>query len=75
MKLKNVKVGQRVKIKKRVGLRGMYSFTLHKGSECFDAVVTRLDLEDNAYPVLVKLNSGRCTWGKAEDLKLIEDAE
>ena len=75
MKLKNVKVGQRVKIKKRVGLRAMYSFTLREDREYFDAVVTRLDLGDTACPVLVKLNSGRCTWGNAEDLKLIEDAE
>ena len=74
MKLKNVKVGQRVKIKKRVGLRKYTSFTLWQDSERFDAVVVQIDLGDSC-PIEVELKSGRCTWGDAEDLKLIKDAE
>ena len=74
MKLKNVKVGQRVKIKKRVGLNRYISFTVKDESERFDAVVVQVDLGDSC-PVEVRLNSGRCTWGNAEDLKLIKDAE
>ena len=74
MKLKNVKVGQRVKIKKRVGLNRYISFTVKDESERFDAVVVQIDLGDSC-PIEVKLNSGRCTWGNAEDLKLIKDAE
>ena len=74
MKLKNVKVGQRVKIKKRVGLQKYSSFTLRDDSERFDAVVVQIGSGDSC-PVEIKLNSGRCTWGDAEDLKLIKDAE
>ena len=74
MKLKNVKVGQRVKIKKRVGLQKYISFTLRDDSERFDAVVVQLDSGDSC-PVEIKLNSGRRTWGNATDLKLIEDVQ
>lgn len=74
MKLKNVKVGQRVKIKKRVGLREYTSFTLWDDNERFDAVVVQIDSGDSC-PIEVKLKSGRCTWGNAEDLKLIEDVQ
>ena len=74
MKLKNVKVEQRVKIKKRVGLNRYISFTVKDESERFDAVVVQVDLGDSC-PVEVRLNSGRCTWGEAEDLKLIEDVK
>lgn len=73
MKLKNVKVGQRVKIKKRVGFNNQDTFTIENKSQRYGKV---LAVDYGAWPVRFEPDDSPVwTRGNAEDLKLIEDVQ
>ena len=73
MKLKNVKVGQTVKIKRYVGVNSQTTFTRLRG-ESRVAVVHSLK-RLGCWDVQLELSSGNTTYGYAKDIKLIEDVD
>ena len=68
MKLKNVKIGMKVQVKKNANLIDNW----YSSSTCHIGEVIRIDTTDNTCPVLVLFEDGWREWGGNKGLRKIK---